>query len=231
VSLIQDRNLVSVNNFSAFGIPSDNSERNPFGFTGEYTDSESGLVFLRNRMYCPRIGRFTSADPLWDITNLIFGDDEVSIKHALMPQDTGFFTHGMMQTQNAFVDVISAWENATNGEFFTYDGVNFDQSSWIREEPTDERPMPSIEAIRQSGNLYVYTMNNPIMWVDPSGLAVPSPDKIFIFLVKVGEGAYKMYKAIGSHLTRLNSTFVRIERAVWGAVSNFEAPADGGRWE
>jgi len=28
---------------------------------------------------------------------------------------------------------------------------------------------PDIEAIRQSGNLYVYCMNNPLMYVDPSG--------------------------------------------------------------
>ena len=36
---------------------------NPFRYTGEYTDSETGLVYLRNRMYDPETGRFTTEDP------------------------------------------------------------------------------------------------------------------------------------------------------------------------
>jgi len=33
----------------------------------------------------------------------------------------------------------------------------------------NDRYVPSVHAIMQAGNLYVYTLNNPIMWVDPSG--------------------------------------------------------------
>lgn len=36
---------------------------NLFRYTGEYTDSETGLVYLRNRMYDPETGRFISEDP------------------------------------------------------------------------------------------------------------------------------------------------------------------------
>jgi RHS repeat-associated protein len=32
-------------------------------FTGEQQDSESGLVYLRARMYDPQIGRFLQRDP------------------------------------------------------------------------------------------------------------------------------------------------------------------------
>ena len=32
--------------------------------------------------------------------------------------------------------------------------------------------MPSIHAIMQSGNLYAFAINNPIMWIDPSGLFI-----------------------------------------------------------
>ena len=39
------------------------SVHNPFRYTGEYTDSETGLVYLRNRMYDPETGRFTTEDP------------------------------------------------------------------------------------------------------------------------------------------------------------------------
>ena len=45
------------------------SVHNPFRYTGEYTDSETGLVYLRNRMYDPETGRFISEDPIRDGLN------------------------------------------------------------------------------------------------------------------------------------------------------------------
>ncbi len=36
---------------------------NPFGYTGEYTDSESGLVYLRARYYDPSTQQFLTVDP------------------------------------------------------------------------------------------------------------------------------------------------------------------------
>ena len=42
---------------------------NPFRYCGEYTDSESGLVYLRARMYDPNIGRFITEDPAEDGLN------------------------------------------------------------------------------------------------------------------------------------------------------------------
>ena len=42
---------------------------NPFGFCGEYTDSESGLIYLRNRYYDPSTGRFINEDPIRDGLN------------------------------------------------------------------------------------------------------------------------------------------------------------------
>ena len=36
----------------------------------------------------------------------------------------------------------------------------------------NERYTPSIHAILQSGNLYVFGINNPIRWIDPSGLFI-----------------------------------------------------------
>ena len=73
---------------------------NPFRFAGEYFDSETGTYYLRARHFNPRIGRFTQADPYWDITNMM-------------------------------------------------------DCSW---------------SIVQSGNLFVYTSNNPVRFVDSSGL-------------------------------------------------------------
>ena len=52
------------------------SVHNPFRYTGEYTDSETGLVYLRNRMYDPETGRFISEDTHWNVENCIYGDSE-----------------------------------------------------------------------------------------------------------------------------------------------------------
>ena len=41
----------------------------PFGYCGEYYDSESGNVYLRNRYYSPDTGRFISEDPVQDGLN------------------------------------------------------------------------------------------------------------------------------------------------------------------
>jgi len=38
------------------------------------------------------------------------------------------------------------------------------------DNPDPNNPIPDLDAIRQSGNLYVYCMNNPIRYFDPTGL-------------------------------------------------------------
>jgi RHS repeat-associated protein len=42
---------------------------NPFGYAGQYTDSESGLIYLRARYYDPSTAQFTSRDPLVAFTH------------------------------------------------------------------------------------------------------------------------------------------------------------------
>ncbi len=39
---------------------------NAFGYTGEYTDIETGLIYLRNRYYDPELGIFLTEDPAQD---------------------------------------------------------------------------------------------------------------------------------------------------------------------
>lgn len=43
--------------------------RNNFGYRGEYADAESGLIYLRARMYDPSTGRFINEDPIRDGLN------------------------------------------------------------------------------------------------------------------------------------------------------------------
>ncbi len=60
--------------YDAFGVEifdyeDTNQFANPFGYAGEYTDEESGNIYLRARYYNPSTGRFLSEDPIMDGTN------------------------------------------------------------------------------------------------------------------------------------------------------------------
>lgn len=72
VSLLTDNYGRTVANYSfdAYGKQSmGNTVYNPFGYRGEYTDSESGLIYLRARMYDAETGRFINEDPVKDGAN------------------------------------------------------------------------------------------------------------------------------------------------------------------
>lgn len=54
--------------YDAFGnlLSNDPKDGNPFRYCGEYFDVHSGTYYLRNRYYNPRLGRFTTIDPIKD---------------------------------------------------------------------------------------------------------------------------------------------------------------------
>lgn len=56
--------------YDAFGLRTPlatamNGSSKHYGYTGEETDDETGLIYLRARYYDPGLGRFISADPFW----------------------------------------------------------------------------------------------------------------------------------------------------------------------
>ncbi len=58
--------------YSAYGeliADGSNGINNPIRYAGEYTDEESGLIYLRARYYDPGLGRFISEDPIRDGAN------------------------------------------------------------------------------------------------------------------------------------------------------------------
>ena len=96
--------------------------------------------------------------------------------------------------------------NPSNGRFRTEDthwnirnmvyGSN--PVKWTEREPDERDPLglntytykPDIMAIMQSGNLYVYGLNNPVMWIDPSGEVV-TPANVIGAVIGAG-GGYKL---------------------------------------
>lgn len=75
---------------------------NPFTYDGEYTDAESGFVYLQNRYYDPATGQFISSDPLVDVTNqpyaYVGGDPVDNI------DPSGLFCWGLCSISNAWND-------------------------------------------------------------------------------------------------------------------------------
>lgn len=62
--------VVRTYNYDAFGNGGQGmGDPNPFGYCGEYFDKETGTVYLRNRYYSPKLGRFTQEDPIVDGLN------------------------------------------------------------------------------------------------------------------------------------------------------------------
>jgi RHS repeat-associated protein len=60
--------VVNTYEYDAYGVPSSSGTTgtayNPFGFSGEYKDSETGLIYLRARYYDPATQQFLTRDPL-----------------------------------------------------------------------------------------------------------------------------------------------------------------------
>jgi RHS repeat-associated protein len=58
--------VVNTYEYDAYGqrTSTTGSTYNPFGYTGEYTDQESGLIYLRARYYDPSTQQFLTVDPL-----------------------------------------------------------------------------------------------------------------------------------------------------------------------
>ena len=52
-------------------------DSNPYRYSGEYLDFESGLYYLRARYYSPAIGRFANEDPYWHSGNMVCGSTTV----------------------------------------------------------------------------------------------------------------------------------------------------------
>ena len=65
---------------------------NPFGYAGQYTDSESGLLYLRARYYDPSTAQFVSRDPLVAITQEAYAYADDNPLNGIDPTGLNFFT-------------------------------------------------------------------------------------------------------------------------------------------
>jgi RHS repeat-associated protein len=70
--------------YSAYGTPTcEGDATTPLGFDGQYTSSDTGLVYMRAREYDPSTGQFLSVDPLVSATHepyVYAGDNPINYR-------------------------------------------------------------------------------------------------------------------------------------------------------
>ncbi len=64
-AVLQNGAAAGTYDYDAFGkeTSATGAADNPYRYCGEYFDNETGLIYLRNRYYSPKLGRFISEDP------------------------------------------------------------------------------------------------------------------------------------------------------------------------
>src|SRR5919198_2079825 len=77
IRAVTDRSgsVAATYNYDAYGKRTSvtGSLYNPFGYAGEYTDGESGLLYLRARYYDPATQQFLTRDPIEAVTEQPYG--------------------------------------------------------------------------------------------------------------------------------------------------------------
>ena len=71
-------NVTKNYSYDAFGVEKnpDGEDGNVWRYCGEYFDVETGTVYLRDRYYQPKTGRFTQEDPYWRMQSLLEHDPQ-----------------------------------------------------------------------------------------------------------------------------------------------------------
>ncbi len=107
--------------YDAFGIEIEsydetNQFANPFGYAGEYTDEETGNIYLRARYYNPNTGRFLIEDPIKDGTNwyAYAGNNPVLFLDPWGLAAGDFYVNGNK------IGYVSKWETGTYGSARDY---------------------------------------------------------------------------------------------------------------
>ncbi|MEW6155761.1 MAG: RHS repeat-associated core domain-containing protein, partial [Actinomycetota bacterium] len=90
----------------------------PLRFAGEYTDAETGFVYLRARYYDPATGQFLTRDPLVDLTREPYSYVRGNPLNATDP--LGLFCVGSICTPKGIGGALGGAWDATAGKAVTF---------------------------------------------------------------------------------------------------------------
>ena len=113
--------------YDAFGNRLKGSAPDPFGYCGEYYDSESGNIYLRARYYNSTTGRFISEDPAKDGVNWYVycsGNPVMLVDPtglALTDDDIRAYNIGLLSPDNynMIIEADALWSSAAEDDYAT----------------------------------------------------------------------------------------------------------------
>lgn len=109
--------------YDAYGEPTTTGDTSPFGFAGEYTDTETGFLYLRARYYDPATAQFLTRDPLEPTTRMPYTYALNNPVNATDPTGLcGIFGDGPCTPGGIIDDINERAEQATPDCFTWQDG-------------------------------------------------------------------------------------------------------------
>ncbi len=151
----EDGNIIEKYKYDVFGAPKiydaddvkidASGVSNPYMFTGRRYDDETGLYYYRARYYNPQLGRFMSPDPVAMFLQML------SVRKSARGKIPGRYLS----------------ERAVR-EFLMYDPIG----RWLQIHPAGRFLQNGRISFPVELNLYIYCLNNPLIYIDPYGLGI-----------------------------------------------------------
>ena len=215
--------------YDAFGVEQgmNSDDINPWRYGAEYFDKETGQVYLRARYYQPVTSRMLSEDTHWNPHNMICGDDPLTAYGHDVTTERDFYRTLARQliieqvVGNIFLKTgMTSTDKILEAQRWRMGQLTGRERQYV-EYRVGEIRQPSINAIMQSVNLYVYCMGNPVTFSDPSGNYVGTT----VLLLATGALGYKVKFDITPYYTMDGNQRVYSKVEIGNAYSSGFGPA------
>ncbi len=182
--LVRNGAVVQNYDFDAFGNhkTETTNDTNPFRYSGEYFDEESGLIYLRNRYYIPETQRFITEDPIQDGLNwyaYCYNNPVAFIDPSGMTGSRFVVTDGsnlnMRSSPGTDFEIIASLENGTEVTFTgNKTSVKLDGHYWAEVTYGDKTGWVAATylAYERPGT------RNPMVFVGTHGVYIDNSNKI-----------------------------------------------------
>jgi RHS repeat-associated protein len=128
--------------YSAYGTPTcEGASTTPLGYDAQYTSSDTGLIYLRNRVYDPATGQSLSVDPLTPLTGEPYAYGEDNPLNKIDP--SGFEAipipaEGPDAVACLSPETVGPCVVIGGGGYIITEGVKSIVNSWAGEEPGND---------------------------------------------------------------------------------------------
>ena len=192
-----------------------------FRFCGEYTDPETGFVYLRNRYYNPATGRFITEDPVQDGANWYSycGGNPIN---RVDPSGNNWFTDQWDNIKWAFQTIGNYVNEAqkaaqrkfwkTGSQLLLRDRWSYETSAWMLEHSLQDNPT---DILRGNDSRIAHMINNDSAYLSAldNAIAKAEHDKLDNYKITVQFNDGDLYYSI--HKSTLYLTGYKCDDGTW----------------